>query len=179
MTTGSLSGARTIMAVMMTFNHDLNDPELAWLAFTQRARPFSTGQLTKPARPPFALRERDFLATCTGCGRCVKVCPNDVLMMNAGYPQIWLDFSFCEYCGRCHDVCPTTALSAKLPASGLTATISEACENRFSFCDNCRNSCHNDALTWVSGEKPIIDTQKCAGCGECLRACYIQAIQML
>lgn len=47
---------------------------------------------------------------CTGCRRCVEVCPTDALMQVDGkavlaYPDL------CTYCTECEDICPENAIS--------------------------------------------------------------------
>jgi NAD-dependent dihydropyrimidine dehydrogenase PreA subunit len=45
---------------------------------------------------------------CTGCNRCVEVCPNDVLMPNPQkkQPPMVLYQDECWYCGGCVEECP-------------------------------------------------------------------------
>lgn len=71
-------------------------------------------------RPPGALAEDEFLATCTRCDECLKVCPTNVLqpaVFEAGLEGVFtprLDFtrSFCEYnCAECGTVCPTRSIA--------------------------------------------------------------------
>lgn len=46
---------------------------------------------------------------CTGCGRCVDVCPERVRRREDG--QIVFDRARCTACGRCAEVCPYDALA--------------------------------------------------------------------
>ena len=47
---------------------------------------------------------------CTGCHRCVDVCPTQVLVQVAG--KAFLAFpERCTYCTACEDVCPEDAIS--------------------------------------------------------------------
>lgn len=41
---------------------------------------------------------------CTGCGACVKVCPNQALTLKDGRPV--LDREACTLCGKCENYCP-------------------------------------------------------------------------
>ena len=74
-------------------------------------------------RPPGAGPEREFLARCTGCGMCIKVCPTGGLqptLAEAGLEGIWTprlvpQLGFCDYsCNLCGQVCPTQAIQ-RLP----------------------------------------------------------------
>ena len=47
---------------------------------------------------------------CTGCGRCVEVCPHIVFELNEGYALI-KDRNLCIDCGACALNCPATAIT--------------------------------------------------------------------
>lgn len=93
---------------------------LASLAFF-RATPQSRGSTFNPLllRPPGARSELEFLARCTGCGMCIKVCPTGGLqpaLFEAGLEGIWTprlvpQIGYCDHmCNRCGQVCPTQAI---------------------------------------------------------------------
>ncbi len=44
---------------------------------------------------------------CTGCGRCVKVCPVDAIKIKDRKAKIYDD---CIECGACIDACPREAI---------------------------------------------------------------------
>jgi nitroreductase/NAD-dependent dihydropyrimidine dehydrogenase PreA subunit len=51
-------------------------------------------------------------ATCTGCGQCVAICPDEVLAMDDGKPRPGNGiFLGCFACGHCMAVCPTRSIS--------------------------------------------------------------------
>jgi len=45
--------------------------------------------------------------TCTGCGDCVKICPQDAIKMVDGKAVVNED---CIDCGQCVDECPVEAI---------------------------------------------------------------------
>ena len=70
-------------------------------------------------RPPGALNETDFLASCVRCGECMKVCINNALQplfLEKGFegmftPKLVPRLGYCEFnCTLCSQVCPTGAL---------------------------------------------------------------------
>ena len=70
-------------------------------------------------RPPGALREGEFLARCTRCGECMRVCIANGLQptwFEAGLEGMWSPIlvpriGYCEYnCTLCGQVCPTGAI---------------------------------------------------------------------
>ena len=48
---------------------------------------------------------------CTGCSRCMKVCPTEAIRIRKGIAQI--SESRCIDCGKCFKVCPTKAVYVK------------------------------------------------------------------
>jgi polyferredoxin/formate hydrogenlyase subunit 6/NADH:ubiquinone oxidoreductase subunit I len=94
---------------------------LAALA-TFRATPQARGNRFHPLliRPPGSRGEREFLARCTACGLCMKVCPTGGLqpsVVEAGLEGLWSprlvpEIGYCDYeCNLCGQVCPTEAIA--------------------------------------------------------------------
>ncbi|UCC16590.1 MAG: ferredoxin family protein [Dehalococcoidales bacterium] len=52
----------------------------------------------------------NFTEQCTGCNRCVEVCPIDVYIPNKekGKPPVILHPDECWYCGTCVNECPVS-----------------------------------------------------------------------
>jgi len=73
----------------------------------------------KAMRPPGALPESEFLAACTRCAECMKVCPTNALQpatFETGLQGLWTPILVpsigpcAEKCSSCGDVCPTGAI---------------------------------------------------------------------
>lgn len=90
-------------------------------AMVLRASPQARGATFHPLllRPPGAADEADFLARCTACGLCMKVCPTGGLhptLFEAGLdglftPRLVPRIGYCDYeCNACGQVCPTAAI---------------------------------------------------------------------
>ena len=81
---------------------------------------------TKRLRPPGALDEKDFLASCIKCGQCVQVCPVQAIKLadlidgfGVGTPYIDAREQACDFsCDavQCILACPTGSLVYKKPA---------------------------------------------------------------
>ena len=81
--------------------------------------------LKKRLRPPGALDERDFLASCIKCGQCVQVCPVQAIKladlvdgMGVGVPHIDAREQACDFsCDavQCILACPTGSLTYNKP----------------------------------------------------------------
>ncbi|MDR1968663.1 MAG: 4Fe-4S dicluster domain-containing protein [Burkholderiaceae bacterium] len=80
----------------------------------------------KRLRPPGALDEKDFLASCIKCGQCVQVCPVQAIKLSdlvdgfgVGTPHIEARQQACDFsCDavQCILACPTGALAYEKPA---------------------------------------------------------------
>lgn len=105
---------------------DINKRQLIVSGLTGIALPvlFRTDAVTKTGdnkviRPPGALSETRFLASCVRCGECLKVCINNSLqpltfengIENLFTPVLKPRLGYCEFnCTLCSQVCPTGAL---------------------------------------------------------------------
>lgn len=80
-----------------------------------------TAQAKARLRPPGAILEKDFLASCIKCGQCVQVCPVEALVLgditdgfSMGAPHVEARTQACDFsCDavQCVLACPTGALS--------------------------------------------------------------------
>jgi ferredoxin-type protein NapG len=123
-------------------------------------------------RPPGALPEDDFLATCIKCGMCVEACPYDTLMLSTagdnkpiGTPYFIPRDIPCYMCPDipCVPVCPTGALDQASVSDektgeldinkadmGLAVIDDESCIAFWGIqCDACYRACpiFGDAIT--------------------------------
>jgi ferredoxin len=63
-------------------------------------------------------------AACTGCGRCVEVCPHAVLALDGRAARI-VDRDRCMECGACRTNCPADAISVDVGVGCAAGMISE------------------------------------------------------
>ena len=145
-------------------------------------------------RPPGAIPETEFQASCVRCGQCMKLCPTNTLqpcLLESGIGGIWsprLDtrLAGCDQtCALCGTVCPTGAirtlpLEEKKHAKLGTAAIDTGrclvwAQDR--LCLICDEQCPYNAIVfrWKDGSrKPFILDTKCNGCGFCEQVCPVQ-----
>jgi len=139
-------------------------------------------------RPPGALREVAFLASCTRCGDCLSACPVSAILkaptsagLAAGTPFIDTRVRACIACDDmpCAAVCPTDALT--VPENGWVGykmadleLVPERCIAFYgSECGACARACPvgDEAIYMDDSGKPVIKAEGCVGCGSCVRAC--------
>lgn len=151
-----------------------------------------------PLRPPGALVEKDFIAACIRCLRCVDACPNRALFPipqgarhgRAGTPTLHMRKAACMLCMseegdhlKCTTACPSGALQ---PVSKNWSDIQEKVRigvaeldldlcysyNNWS-CGACYRACPlaGEAMTVGMWERPTVHAEACVGCGMCEDIC--------
>jgi len=162
-----------------------------WLAYN----PMRILLSDKALRPPGAIPENDFLATCVRCGQCVKSCPTNCLepsFLETGIAGLMTPITLmrlgpCDQnCNACGQVCPTDAirpidLYEKTYAKIGNAVIDKArciVWEQGKICLVCDENCPYGSIYWEENEKgerrPFVDANRCNGCGQCEHACPIE-----
>jgi ferredoxin-type protein NapF len=148
-------------------------------------------------RPPGSVKESEFVALCTRCGQCMKVCPTNGLqpaIHEAGLEGFWTPIlipriGYClQDCNACGQVCPTDAIRPfkvedKAHIFIGTAVIDRSmciAWNSNKACLVCDEYCSYRAIKWEVDEKgvkrPVVDESICVGCGICESACPVQPV---
>ncbi len=71
---------------------------------------------------------------CTGCGRCVEVCPHPVLEVSGGAAEI-IDRDACMECGACAVNCPEGAIIVESGVGCAAAVIQGSLKGTEPTCD--------------------------------------------
>jgi ferredoxin-type protein NapG len=138
-------------------------------------------------RPPGALPEATFLAACTRCGECERVCPVQAIHMlgtgtglAAGTPALNVNLRSCVMCVDmpCAAICPTDALEvpatmwADVRLAHVEINEGECVAFRGVECGVCARTCPvgERALSLDASGRPVIGAE-CTGCGVCINAC--------
>lgn len=143
--------------------------------------------------PPGALSIRHFAQHCTACQLCVSVCPNEVLRPSSGLltlmqPEMSYERGYCRLeCTRCADVCPAGAIRPISKADKSSTQIGHAVwikKNCIPLtdgveCGNCARHCPAGAIQMVPSDAanpqslkiPVVNTERCIGCGACENLC--------
>lgn len=146
-----------------------------------------------PITPPGSLSAKNMAQHCTACQLCVSVCPNGVLrpstdMMKLMQPESSYERGYCRpECTKCADVCPAGAIRPITVAEKSSIQIGHAVwikKNCIPLtdgveCGNCARHCPAGAIQMVASDAdddespkiPVINTEKCIGCGACENLC--------
>lgn len=164
------------------------DPGRKSIVLSPSRRQFLRGDFSKhaaPVRPPWAIGENAFTATCSRCDACAKACPTGIIVRgDSGFPGIDFARGECTFCGDCAAACEPRALRREPGAAwAIKAAISAACVAfKYIVCRSCGDACKAEALRFTSRTGgivvPQLDAEACTGCGACYRACPVGAIAM-
>ncbi len=136
-------------------------------------------------RPPYGLNESFFQSECVACESkaCVTSCDEQIIQIQAdGTPVLNFSKSGCTFCEDCASVCKPDVLSLENvhTSEHINATFrisTEGCvAHQGVICFSCKEPCIDDAILFNGMFNPVIDMDKCTGCGFCLGRCPTQAI---
>lgn len=141
-------------------------------------------------RPPGALPEKDFLATCIRCGLCLEACPYRTLLLATpshgvalGTPYIYARRMPCYLCQgykelKCIAICPTGALRPVATWRKITMGTAVIDRNlclawQGILCRACWHACPlpGEAIELDELGRALINAEKCIGCGICEYVC--------
>ena len=162
--------------------------------FLARGSSSAQSKLNEIIRPPGAIPEQEFLARCTRCGKCIKICPTRVIQAQGleqgleGFsaPRMIMRIAGCDQeCTLCGEICPTDALRALELEEKKYAKLGSAEINQQrclvwawgQVCLICDEICPYNAIVFqeIDGlRRPVVIPSRCNGCGWCEYACPVK-----
>ena len=137
-------------------------------------------------QPPWSVNSEKFKSFCDGCGECITACKNGILILDKnGYPRVDFSRGSCNFCSVCAQSCPRKALQfdPSIPPWDIHADINGRCLIKNNVvCNTCVEQCEREAIIIPriveKDQTPQVLTDSCNGCGTCLKACPVQAIEI-
>jgi ferredoxin-type protein NapF len=136
-------------------------------------------------RPPYGSSESLFQSECPTCESkaCAASCDEKIIVIGAeGSPILNFSKSGCTFCEECANACEANVLSLEntQTAERINARFrisTEGCVAHHGvICFSCKEPCIDDAILFNGMFNPVIDMDRCTGCGFCLGRCPTQAI---
>ena len=136
-------------------------------------------------RPPYGFNESLFQSECITCESkaCVTSCDEQIIFIEEdGIPRLDFSKSGCTFCEDCASACEANVLSLEHThtseqINAVFRISTEGCVAHHGvICFSCKEPCIDDAILFNGLFNPVIDTDKCTGCGFCLGRCPTQAI---
>lgn len=171
-----------VQAGMERLGHGLGSLFGAWLGL----QPPPQAPSARPLRPPGALQEEAFLAACTRCDACARVCPAFAIKVAGRADGVVPGTPFmhdllrapCLLCPDmpCVTACTPGALRPVAPEEvriGRAEIAPERClAHQGTACRACVDACPVGERGIVLAEgRPMVVPLGCTGCGQCLAAC--------
>jgi len=136
-------------------------------------------------RPPYGESESLFQSKCPSCESksCVASCDEKIIFIaEDGTPTLSFKQNGCTFCDECAQACEEGVLSLgnTETAESLNTIFRislEACVAHHGvICSSCKEPCIDNAILFNGMFAPVIDDDKCTGCGFCMARCPTQAI---
>ena len=140
-------------------------------------------------RPPYGLNESAFQNECSACESkaCAASCEEQIIVIGGqGIPLLNFTKSGCTFCEACAEACAEngqsvlsldhTHTSERINARFAISTQSCVAHHGV-ICFSCKEPCIDDAILFNGMFNPVIDMDRCTGCGFCLQKCPTQAIR--
>lgn len=146
-----------------------------------------------PIIPAGAISIKHLSQHCTTCQLCISACPNQVLRPSRDLatfmqPEMSYERGYCRpECTRCADVCPTNAIKPITTVEKSSIQIGHAVWIKKNCvvitddvsCGNCARHCPTGAILMVAQDAdnpqshkiPVVNTDRCIGCGACENLC--------
>lgn len=133
--------------------------------------------------PPYFEKKEDFL-NCVECDEkaCVSACPEKIIQIIDGIPILNFAFIGCTFCDECAKACGKVLKlenkREKINAQFLINYKKCLAWNNI-ICYSCQDICEKNAIIYKEMFNPVIDLEKCNGCGFCIGVCPNDSIEII
>jgi len=136
-------------------------------------------------RPPYGSESVAFETGCVACESkaCASACEEQIIVIRAdGTPMLNFTKRGCTFCEACALACDGGVLhlenshtAEKINARFIISPDSCVAHNDV-ICFACKEPCIDDAILFNGLFNPVIDMDRCTGCGFCFSRCPTKAI---
>jgi len=141
------------------------------------------GAVPAVLRPPYAEDMSLFYSVCPQCSdkACAIRCEEEIIVIRAdGTPQLNINEKGCTFCEECANACEEGVLDLQRGPERISAKFvidtSSCMAHNGTICFSCKEPCIDDAILFNGLFNPVIDMDRCTGCGFCLSRCPSYAI---
>ena len=135
-------------------------------------------------RPPYAHNKELFNTICLTCKDtpCVGACEEEIIFLDENHtPCLLFTKSGCTFCEECAKACPHEVLHVK-PESEAKIDVNVKIDMgkciawNGTICNSCGDACVPKAIKFFGMFRPIVEMDKCTGCGFCYGVCPANAV---
>jgi len=132
--------------------------------------------------PPYYEKREDFL-NCLNCqeNQCVEACEEEIIQIVDNVPTLNFAYNGCTFCDECANVCGEVLKleHKKEKINGeFIINFKKCLAWNNTLCYSCQDICQENAITYHGMFNPMIDTDKCTGCGFCVGVCPNDSIEI-
>lgn len=138
-----------------------------------------------PASPRIPWAREDFSDRCERCDDCIRACEANILHRgDGGFPEVDFGLGGCSFCGDCVASCRHDAFERGQPRPwNLRIAFGDHCLSANGItCRACGDQCDENAIRFrlqTGGRAlPLLNEQRCTGCGACIKPCPNNSIRM-
>ena len=133
--------------------------------------------------PPYYKKKEDFLK-CYECESkdCLAACEEEIIEIQNDYPTLNFQKSGCTFCDECAKACKFNVLLIENKKEKINAEMiinpNKCIAWNQTICFSCQEACEEYAIIYKGMFNPVIDLEKCTGCGFCVGVCPTNAIEI-
>jgi ferredoxin-type protein NapF len=133
--------------------------------------------------PPYYDKKENFLK-CNECESkdCLVACEEEIIQIQNGYPTLNFQKSGCTFCDECAKACKLNVLSLENKKEKINAEMiinpNKCIAWNQTICFSCQEACEEYAIIYKGMFNPVIDLEKCTGCGFCVGVCPTNSIEI-
>jgi len=131
--------------------------------------------------PPYYEKKENFLK-CVECKTkdCLNACDEKIIKIENEMPVLDFTKSGCTFCDECANACSFNVLDTNFKKEKIAEAIiipQKCIAWNQTICFSCQDICEENAIIYNGLFNPVIDLEKCSGCGFCFSVCPSLAIE--